>query len=155
MDTQEKLQNLTPEQKEKVVAEVNSEVTSIAAEEERTGQQVPLPKGEQLVMVMSNELMRCKRVISELLPRMSKKDIHRATLAYLDLPTNDVPVYLKSEESKLLFAYGQRAIMARMVVVQHEANKLALAARIKREQEAKAKQESEVVNGAAATEQAQ
>lgn len=151
-ETKEKLKNLSQEEKDVIVKEVNSEVTTIAAEEERTGQKVPLPTGEQLVMVMSNELMRCKRIIGDLLPKMSKKDIHRATLAYLDLPTNDVPVYLKSEESKMLFAYGQRAIMARMVVVQHHANKLALEARIKKQESLKTN-ESEVSDGPAATEQ--
>lgn len=140
------MENLSQETKEKIVAEVNAEVTSIAQEEARTGQKINLPTGERLVQMMSMELIRCRREISNLLPTMSKKDIHRATLAYLDLPTGDVPVYLKSPESQKLFAFGQRAIMARMVVVQHEANKLALEARAKKEQQAQ-----EQANVAAAT----
>lgn len=143
----EQLQNLSEETKQKIVDEINSEVTSIAKEEERTGQTINIPNAERLVQIMSAELIRCKREIANLLPTMSKKDIQRATLAYLDLPTGEVPVYLKSEESKKLFAFGQRAIMARMVVVQHEANKLALEARVKKQQQ----QEQEQANVAAAT----
>lgn len=129
------LQNLSEETKAKIVDEVNAEVTSIAKEEERTGQKINIPSAEKLVSVMSAELIRCQNAISVLLPTMSKKDIHRATMAYLSLPTGDIPVFLKSEASKKLFAYGQRAIMARMVVIQHEANKLALEARAKKQQE--------------------
>lgn len=139
-----KLENLTLEEKQDIVKEVNAEVTSIAKEEERTGQKINLPSGEQLIQRMSMELIRCRREINNLLPSMSKKDIQRATLAYLDLPTGEVPVYLKSPESQRLFAFGQRAIMARMVIVQYEANKLALEARSKKQQE------SEAANGSAA-----
>jgi hypothetical protein len=149
----DKLKTLSQEEKNEIVKQVNSEVTTIAKEEERTGQKINLPQGEQLVMIMANELMRCKREIAALLPTMSKRAIHRATLAYLDLPTDDVPVYLKGDDEKKLFAFGQRAIMARMVVIQHHANKLALEARVKKEQEEKAKQQSEVPDNGPATEQ--
>lgn len=137
-----KFENLSLEKKEAIVEQINAEVTSIAQEEARTGQTIPVPQGEQLVTSMSMELMRCRKEISTLLPTMSKKSIHRSTMAYLDLPTDGVPVYLKTDEEKKLFAYGQRAIMARMVIIQHHVNKLALEA--KANQQAK---ESEIQDG--------
>lgn len=140
------IKNLSQEEKSEIVKQINTEVTTIAAEEERTGQKLNLPQGEQLVAIMANELMRARREISNLLPTMSKKAIYRATMAYLDLPTDDVPVFLKSDDEKKLFAFGQRAIMARMVVIQHQANKLALEARVKAEE---SKQQSEVQNESA------
>lgn len=148
----EKLKNLSDEDKQEIVKQVNTEVTSIAEEEARTGQKIDVPRGENLVAIMAQELIRCRKQIAEIIPNMSKRAIHRATMAYLDLPTNDVPVYLNTDDEKKLFALGQRAIMARMVVIQHHATKMAIEARVK--QELEAKQQLEVSdNGPATTEQ--
>ena len=128
------LKNLTEEQKLNIVKELNTEVTSIAQEEAKTGQKINIPGAEKLVESMAIDLMRCRREIANLLPTMSKKSIQRATLAYLDLPQDQLPVLLKTEEEKKLFAYGQRAITARMVIVQHHVNKLALEAKLKQQE---------------------
>jgi hypothetical protein len=138
----EKLKTLTEEEKAEIIRQVNTEVTSIAQEEERTGKIIPVPNAEELVQRAAVALMQSKKFISEILPKMSKKSIHRATLAYLDLPTEDLPVYLKTEEEKLLFAHGQRAIMMRTIIVNHHANIMIQEARAKKLQ--KEQQQSEV-----------
>lgn len=142
----EKLQSLSPEEKAEIVKQVNTEVTSIAQEEERLGKPIKLPDAETLANNSAMALIDAKRQITALLPKMSKKAIHRATLAYLDLPTGDIPVYLKTNEEKMLFALGQRAIQCRFVIFYHHGQKLALEARMKKEQESKLK-ESEVPDG--------
>lgn len=138
------IETLSQEEKNKIVETVNTELVSIASEEERTGQTINIPKGSQLVQVMAMELIRCKRAISQLLPEMSKRDIHRSVLGFLDLPTEGIPVYLKSEQSKMLYALGQRAINARFVIVKHHTDELIKEAKLKKQQ-----QESEASNGAA------
>jgi len=130
----EELRKLAKEEKQKIVKEINTELASIATEEKRTGVNVVMPNAEQLTANMAQELLRCKHLINMLLPKMTKKSIQRATLAYLDLPAEGLPVYLKTEHEKTLFALGQRAIMARTVIIQHHTNKLVLEARQQKQQ---------------------
>ena len=97
--------------------EVLTEVVSIASEEQRTGQSIPVPNAQNLVVQASSSLFRMRRRFNEILPTMSKKQILRAMNAILDLPTADLPVYLKTAEEKELFAVGQRAIMDRYTII--------------------------------------
>lgn len=98
---------------------VLTQVTTLAEEEEKSGKKINVPNPEQLVGLASSSLLRCRKQISMLLPSMSKKAINRAILAVLDMPTDGIPVELKTKEEKLMFALGQRAISDRFIIVQH------------------------------------
>ena len=114
-----KLENLTEDQKKKIVEEVNTEVTSIAQEEKKTGTKIEVPKAEHLVAMASASLLKMRRSANAIMPTMSKKQLMRAVNAILDLPMDGVPVFLKSDEEKKLFAFGQRAISDRYVIITH------------------------------------
>lgn len=114
-----KLENLTEDQKKQIVAEVNTEVTSIAQEEKKTGTKIEVPKAEQLVAMASASLLKMRRTANAIMPTMSKKQLMRAVNAILDLPMDGVPVFLKTDEEKKLFAVGQRAISDRYVIITH------------------------------------
>lgn len=114
-----KLEDLTEDQKQKIVKEVNTEVTSIAQEEKRTGTKIEVPKAEQLVAMASASLLRSRKAANTIMPIMSKKQLMRAVNAILDLPMDGVPVFLKTEAEKQLFAFGQRAISDRYVIITH------------------------------------
>jgi hypothetical protein len=76
---------------------------------------------------------------------MSKREIVRAVTAFLDLPTDGLPVYLKSDQEKLLFATGQRAISDRYIIVYHHTMKMVMEERLKKQQEEQNNKESENV----------
>jgi len=96
-----------------------TKVTSIAEEEEKTGQKIDIPSPEKLVSNAAMALINCRKQISMLLPNMSKKAINRAVVAMLDIPTDGIPVELKTKEEKLMFDLGQKAINSRFLIVQH------------------------------------
>lgn len=97
---------------------VKTEVVSIASEEARTGQTINIPDKETLLRNASIEIIKIKTQLPNLMKTMSKKQIHRAVSAALDLPMEDQEVYLKTDEEKILFAYAQRAINARYLIMQ-------------------------------------
>ena len=132
--TKKKLKELTESQKLDIVKQVNTEVTSISAQE-KNGQEFNIPGAEQLVLAMSQDLVVCRKEMAQLMPLMSKKAISRAVLAITDLPHDDLPVLLKTEEEKKFFVYGQRAFMAKMVIIKHHTDKLALVARNNQQKE--------------------
>lgn len=126
MKTEQKLKNLTEDQKQKLVKEINTELISIAQEEKRTGTTIQVPQAERLVALASASLLNMRKTANALMPTMSKKQLIRAINAVLDLPTDGVPVFLKTEEEKKLFAVGQRAISDRYVIItQHIKNAIA------------------------------
>ena len=129
------LSNLTTEQKEKIVAEINSgaaeestspdttavktEVVSVASEEKRTGTKIPVPNPEELVVKASLSLIDSRRAANALMPTMSKRGLIRAFNAILDIPTNNIPVLLQTDEEKRLFMLGQRILMDRYIILTH------------------------------------
>lgn len=139
----EELKNLSPEAKAKILKEVNTEVTSIKDMEAKTGKEVVLPDAEKMVAMASASLLRCKKRSRELMLGMSKREIVRAVSAFLDLPQDGLPVYLKSNEEKLLFATGQRAISDRYIIVYHHTMKLIAEDKLRKQQELANKKEEE------------
>lgn len=118
------LKELTTEQKENIVKEVNTEVMSIADEEKRLGRPIEVPKGEELVQKASASFIIQRKVANNLMHKMSKRSLIRAVNAILDLPTQDLPVLLKKNEEKQLFAAGQRIITDRYIILTHHIKKL-------------------------------
>lgn len=113
------LKNLSQEEKQKLVDQINTEVISVASEEKRTGVKIPVPAVDELVAKASVSLIQQRRVANQLMPAMSKRALIRAFNAILDLPTDGVPVFLKGDDEKQLFAAGQKAIFDRYVILSH------------------------------------
>ena len=105
----------TPEGKK----EVMTEVTSIAEQEELTGQKINIPKEEELVQMagasLINSLVRLERDFIKL----SSRGKTRVLMAILNIPTDGIPVRLQSDQEKLCFAMGQRAIADRFILTQY------------------------------------
>lgn len=140
------LKSLTKEEKEEIVNQLNTEVTSIKDMEEKSGTTIKVPEAEKLVSMASTSLIRCKQRAKELMKDMSKREIIRAVTAFLDLPQDGLPVYLKSEQEKLLFATGQRAISDRFIIVYHHTMKLVAEERMKNQLQEE-QQQKEASNG--------
>jgi hypothetical protein len=118
------IKDLTVEQKEKIVEQINTEVMSIADEEKRLGRPIEVPKGEDLVQKAAASFIIQRKVANNLMLNMSKRSLIRAVNAILDLPTQDLPVLLKKDEEKQLFAAGQRIITDRYIILTHHIKKL-------------------------------
>lgn len=101
-----------------------TEVTSIAKEEEKTGEKIPIPSIDELIQRAAIGHMQNLRVFESILEsgELSSKAKNRVILAVLALPTNKIPVKLKTDAEKAAFAYGQRAINDRFLVTQHYIN---------------------------------
>lgn len=109
--------------------ETRTEVTSIAQEEAKTGQKIPIPNAEELVSRASVSLFRNLQDLNTLITsrtggdyKISRKGMNRVLNSVLNLPTEDIPVKLQTKEEKLAFALGQRIIADRMVIIQHYIN---------------------------------
>lgn len=133
---------LTEEQKQQIVKEVNTEVTSIAEEEKRTGEKIVVPDAERLVMLASQSLIRNRKQIHDMMLHMPKRQIIRAVTAFLDLPHDGVPVRLKEEAEKILFGLGQRVQTDRYILIYHHTMKLAMEDKLRKQEEEQAKKES-------------
>ena len=120
---------------------VKTEVTSIAKEEERTGQKIPIPNAEELVQRASLSLVRSLQQIDFLISskdpikKLSNRSIKRALLAGLQLPTDGLPVMLRRNEEKLLFGLIQRIISDRFIILQHHISQEIKKERKKNEQQ--------------------
>jgi hypothetical protein len=100
-----------------------TEVTSIAQEEERTGQKIILPSEEIMVQRAIADIYEQRRYISGLLKNMSHRGIYRAVMAILDLPAEKIPVKLLDDDEKMLYARGQRLLTSRYLVLHHATRK--------------------------------
>lgn len=115
---QMKEQELEEQQKQEK-KEVLTEVTTIAKEEEKTGQKINLPTPEELVANASGNMIRGKKELSLLLPKLGKKALQRVILAGMDLPAEKIPVRLISKEEKYAFGIIQNMISSRFLIMQH------------------------------------
>lgn len=121
---------------------VVTEVTSIAAEELRTGVQQQMPTVEELVARANSSYIRNLQGLAALINKrtgkdyaISRKGMNRLLLAIIQLPQDGLPVNLNSHEEKLGFGIGQRCISDRFMLTQHHINEEMK--RIKAEREAK------------------
>lgn len=144
------LKNLSPEEKQKLLDEVNGEVVAetpvegevtkietLAGEEKKTGKKIEMPTAEQLVSIVSANLIKNRKDINNMLWDMSKKQVIRTVMALLDIPQAQMPVYLKTEEEKIVFAIGQKALYNKFTIIQHSINQEIAKDRLKKQQEAK------------------
>lgn len=99
--------------------EVLTEVTSIAKEEEKTGQKIKLPNPEELVQSAAMDLLNSRRHAEQLMAGMPKRGIVRAIVAAMDLPQDGIPVRLQSNEEKTLFLLMQKAYADKSIVLRH------------------------------------
>lgn len=121
--------------------EVLTEVTSIAKEEEKSGEKINVPSVEELKQRAAAAFITNKTRLAALFPNLSSKEKNRVMAAILDLPTDGIPVHLKSENEKLCFALGQRMISDRFVLTYFHVSEEAK--RIKSAKEAQAQQQTE------------
>lgn len=137
------------EAQELEAAENTTQVTSIAQEEEKTGQKIKVPSPEELVQRASMSLIRRMQRIDTMLSskdplkKLSNRGIKRALVAGLNLPTEGLPVSLKKKEEKELFALIQGAINDRFVIIQHHITQEIQRRKVKEQEEAKAETENE------------
>lgn len=106
--------------------ELKTQVTSIVEEEERTGQKVEVPSAEELVARASSSLIINKQHLNNIVNarngskfKLNRRAMNRILMAILDLPTDGLPVNLRSEDEKLAFALGQKMISDRFIIMQH------------------------------------
>jgi len=103
-----------------------TEVTSIAKEEEKTGVKIQTPSREELVARANSSMIVDFKRLEQLVtqkdagggPKISRKAMNRILLSILQLPTEGLPVNLKSNEEKLAFALGQKLISSRFILMQ-------------------------------------
>lgn len=131
------MQELTQEQKQAVVDEVNApeapppadgpvaQMTSIAREEERTGTKVKLPEPNKILALARRELLISRRNASQYVAGLSKKATLRLINAMLTMPDMDeqLPVELKTEEEQAAYVWVQRNLNARFILIQDQISK--------------------------------
>jgi hypothetical protein len=125
-------------------APLMTEVTSVAKEEERTGQKVNVPSAEDLVQRAAASIIMSTKRLEDLIKgragkdyKISRKGMNRVLLAILSLPTEGIPVTLQGDDEKLAFALGQRLIADRFILMQKH-----ISEEIHRQREQKAKEEA-------------
>lgn len=96
--------------------EVLTEVTSVAKEEDKTGQEVPVT-AEQMREIAIKDYFGGMMAIAKELPNLSNRGVRRLLIALLQLPHPDEPVKLVSNEERMLFGIGQRVQIARMYLM--------------------------------------
>ena len=103
--------------------EILTEVTSIAAEDEKNGTKTNIPSPEELVSKAAISMYMSRRDLMPLISGMSKKATLRVLNAILELPQENLPVLLKTKEEKQAFVLGQKILMDRFLIIQHSINK--------------------------------
>ena len=96
--------------------EILTEVMSVSDEEKRIGETIPIPSREELIQKASMSFIRNKTAFGNLFPKLSSKQKNRVALAILEMPIEGIPVLLKSNEEKLVFAVGQRLLADRFLL---------------------------------------
>lgn len=121
-------ENTTPQQPSTPEAPV-TEVTSIAKEEERTGQKIEVPTAEELVARASSSVIANLQAWRRLVNAkngsqyaISRKGMNRITEAIFDLPTEGQRVMLQGREEKTAFFIGQSLMRSLFVLMQNHVN---------------------------------
>jgi len=96
--------------------ELKTEVTSIAQEEEKTGQKIEVPSPEEIKNRAAASFISSRAMLSQLFKTLSSKQKNRVLDSILDIPTDGLPVLLKTNEEKQAFALGQRIISDRFLI---------------------------------------
>lgn len=104
-------------------AELLTEVTSIAQEDEKAGTKTVLPSAEELVSKAVVSIHRSRQGLLQIMGGLSKKATIRVLSAIFELPQAKLPVTLRGDQEKLAFALGQRIQSDRFIIIQHYINK--------------------------------
>ena len=116
--------------------ELQTEVTSIAKEEERTGQKIATPSAEDLLQRAASSYMTNMHHLSGILGKLGKKAKDRAIIAGLSLPMDKLPVRLIKDDEKLAFGVIQRIIADRFIITQYHISQ-EMQAKLARDKQAK------------------
>ncbi len=106
-----------------------TEVTSIAKEEEKTGQKIELPSAEELVARASSSVIGNLQAMKRLIGAkngsqyvISRKGMNRIMEAIFDLPTEGQKVMLQGKEEKQAFFIGQNLMRSLFILMQNHVN---------------------------------
>ena len=96
--------------------EIVTQVTSIANEEEKTGEKVKLPNDEEMRNRAMGSFIISSKALLEIFVTLSARGKNRVLASIIDLPTDGVPVKLKDDAEKQCFALGQRILSDRFLL---------------------------------------
>lgn len=106
--------------------EVLTEVTSIAAEEARTGQTIDVGTPEDIYAKAMSSYVRNMHQLDEILSAkagnkaaISRNGMDRVLMAILQLPQDGLPVRLKTDLETAAFGIGQRIIADRYLMTHY------------------------------------
>lgn len=106
-----------------------TEVTSVAQEEEKTGQKIELPSPEEMVARASSSVIANLQALSKIVNaregtgyKISRKGMNRILLSIFDLPTEGQRVMLQGQEEKFAFAIGQNLLRSLFILMQNHVN---------------------------------
>jgi len=111
------------EKANEIKSELTTQVTSIAQEEQKTGQQVKVPSIEELVANASSSYFNSMVHFEQVFTKLSARAKTRVAVAVLQLPEEKVPVKMKTDEERLAFGLGQRALANRFLLTQYYINR--------------------------------
>lgn len=107
-------------------AQIVTEVTSVAKENERSGNKINVPSPEELVARATASYHRNITMLSSLIKarnggsyQISRKGMSRVLSAILQMPTDGLPVGLQGDEEKLAFTLGQKVLMDRYILTHY------------------------------------
>lgn len=105
---------------------LTTEVTSVAREEQLTGQQIQIPSGEELYTKATMSFIRNLKHLNDIINgrngpsyKISRKGMNRILNSILQLPMDGLPVTLQGNDEKQAFALGQRIIADRFLITHH------------------------------------
>lgn len=106
-----------------------TEVTSIAQEEEKSGQKIEMPSPEEMVARASSSVIANLQALSKIVNaregtgyKISRKGMNRILLSIFDLPTEGQRVMLQGQEEKFAFAIGQNLLRSLFILMQNHVN---------------------------------
>lgn len=106
-----------------------TEVTSIAQEEEKSGQKIEMPSPEEMVARASSSVIANLQALSKIVNaregtgyKISRKGMNRILLSIFDLPTEGQRVMLQGQEEKFAFAIGQNLMRSLFILMQNHVN---------------------------------
>jgi len=125
--------------------EILTEVTSVAAEEARTGKTIIDKRmtAEEIVAKATGSFIGGITLLERIFNTLSTRGKTRTMLAIMDLPKDGVPVRLQNDSEKQAFAIGQRIISDRFIITQHYIVQESKKLKAKQEQELKELKEKE------------
>lgn len=97
---------------------IKTQVTSLAAEDAKNGTKTPLPSAEEMVSRASASLMQKRIQLHQVASQLSRKQFLRVLAAATDIPTEGLPVLLKSENEKVAYALLQRIQADKFIIIQ-------------------------------------